>query len=80
MPRDLMIVSRGRESLYDELRVMYEQSERVQVILDRRINPDRRRARPAWPEPERRRGERRQRRPDFEEHLQLLGWALTRTS
>jgi hypothetical protein len=74
----LLIVCRGRLGLYHELEAMYEGSGRVDVILDRRRTPDRRRGRGVWAGPERRQGERRQRRPEVEEHLRVLGWALVR--
>jgi hypothetical protein len=78
VPIHLMIVSHGRESLYEELRAMYQDSQRVCVIFDRRVGSDRRRGRMTWSEPERRRENRRQSRPDVEKHLALLGWAFIR--
>jgi hypothetical protein len=65
-----MIVSRDREDLYEELAGMFEGSDRVQVILDRRCGPGR--------PPARSGSERRRLRREAAEHLDVFGWVIVR--
>jgi hypothetical protein len=74
MPREIFIVARDRPDLYRYLSQTFSDAENVQVIWDRRAG-ERRAARVAVHNPERRRGERR-RRAAVEQELRNVGYAF----
>ena len=71
--RYLLVVARHHREFYENIRRALAGQERVQVILDRRVN-QRRKAQTS-PALERRRGERRG-TSAIDEQLRTLGWAL----
>ncbi len=72
-PRQLVIVARDREWLFDYVARAFAGNDTVQVLLDRRVG-ERRRSADRTGLPERRRGERR--RQDVASQLRGLGWAI----
>jgi hypothetical protein len=74
MPSLLMIVSRERPKLYEQLRTEFEHDSGIAVVLDRRFGERRRAAEPAAPE--QRRADRR--RQDVDQQLRRLGWATVK--
>jgi hypothetical protein len=72
--RQLFIVARNRERLYEYVARAFADNDTVQVILDRRTGERRRQAVPH--EPERRRGGDRRIRTDVDRQLRALGWAI----
>jgi hypothetical protein len=78
---DLVIVGQALAGLAEFLRARQASAERGQVILDRRVTPDRRSADghdgAGAPQPERRRGERRRPAPDAAQALmRVLGFMV----
>jgi hypothetical protein len=65
MARMLFIVARDDPGLYESLRREFADEPEVEVILDRRAGE--RRTGP---------GDERRRRPEVDERLQALGWAI----
>lgn len=71
-PRQIILVARDRERLFEYIRRAFAGNETVEVLLDRRTG-ERRRS-PGSRLPERRRGDRR--RQDVSSQLRGLGWAI----
>jgi hypothetical protein len=71
--RQLILVARDRERLFEYLKRAFAGNDTVQVLLDRRIG-ERRRSAPEGRLPERRRSDRR--RQDVSSQLRGLGWAI----
>lgn len=72
--RQLFIIARNRERLYEYVARAFAGNDTVQVILDRRTGERRRQNVPH--EPERRRGGDRRIRTDVDRQLRALGWAI----
>jgi len=70
--RQLFIVARDREKLYEYVKRAFADNPTVQVVLDRRTGDRRRGSMPRLPD--RRRGDRRSR--DVTGQLRALGWAI----
>jgi hypothetical protein len=74
LTRQLFIVARNRERLYEYVARAFAGNDTVQVILDRRTGERRRQQVPH--EPERRRSGDRRTRTDVDRQLRALGWAI----
>ena len=74
MPREIFIVARDRPDLYRYLSQTFSDADNVQVIWDRR-DGERRVAPASAHNPERRRGDRRQ-RAAVDQELRLVGYAF----
>jgi len=72
--RDLLIVARHELELYEYLKQRFAGRPDVQVILDRRVGERRRRSLPTADE--RRRGCDRRARPQVDEDIRTLGFAV----
>ncbi len=66
-------MARQRSNLYRYVKRAFQDNPSVEVILDRRTGQRREKSQPVVPD--RRRGERRQ-RPEVDDMLRLLGWAI----
>jgi len=73
--RQLLIVARDRNKLYDHVKRAFSDNPTVQVILDRRSAEPRKAIRSNAAD--RRRGEHQQ-RLETDNHLKALGWAIVR--
>ncbi|HXG05685.1 MAG TPA: hypothetical protein VNO23_19995 [Candidatus Binatia bacterium] len=71
--RQILLVARDRERLFEYLKRAFAGNDTVQVLLDRRVG-ERRRSAPEGRLPERRRSDRR--RQDVSSQLRGLGWAV----
>jgi hypothetical protein len=71
--RQVIVVARDRDRLFEYLKRAFAGNDTVQVLLDRRVGERRRSAGDARV-PERRRGDRR--RQDVSSQLRGLGWAV----
>jgi hypothetical protein len=69
----LFIVARDRPRLYESLRRQFAEEREVQVILDRRHGE-----RPGGTPPREDAPTDRRRRPEVDQDLQVLGWAVVR--
>jgi hypothetical protein len=74
--KQILVVQRDRQKLYEYAKRAFSGNPSVEVILDRRT-AERRRTGPRTGSPDRRRGDRRLMN-EIDNHLRALGWAVVR--